>query len=77
MSVPWIAHVKVSAFDALVPPALLRRVLAGLAGLTADVTFRVISAVTLFACHRVAYIAMAVAFTTIKKRVAYRIIHKD
>lgn len=61
MSVPRVSHIQVFAFDALVPPALLRRVLAGLTG---DVTFGVVAAVAFLAGDRVANVAVAVAFAS-------------
>lgn len=60
-----LAHVQVLALDALVAPALLRRVLAG--GLARDVALRVVAAVALLARHRVARVAVPVAFASVQE----------
>lgn len=62
--VAGVAHVEVPALDALVAPALLRRVLAGAGGLAGHVALGVVAAVALLAGHRVACVAVPVAFAT-------------
>lgn len=61
MAVPGVAHVQVFALDALIAPALLRRVLTRAGRLARHVAFRVVAAITLLAGHRVARVAVAVA----------------
>ena len=62
MSIPRISHIEVLALDALVTPALLRRVLTRGGGLTRDVALRVVAAVTFLSCDWVASVTVTVAF---------------
>lgn len=64
MSVPGVPHVQVLALDALVAPALLRRVLAVGRRLTRDVALGVVATVALLAGYWVTSVAMTVAFAS-------------
>lgn len=67
VSVARVAHVEVLALDALVAPALLRRVLAAAGGLARDVALGVVAAVALLARYRVARVAVPVAFAAVTR----------
>lgn len=64
MAIPGVAHIEVFALDALITPALLRRVLTGGGRLARDVALGVVATVTLLSCDWVTSVTVAVTLTS-------------